>query len=130
MNHGESDSRRSSTSVRLSLPAPEHNGHSMVSVGNGDRVVMYPRGRGRGLSQVGRASKFLGEMCVVLLLVPDQETGIGGIDRNQAPVSVTCRVEPLVGATEDSVAFVSLDGRRVAEASCDRADDLAVPSRM
>jgi hypothetical protein len=78
MNHGESDSRRSSTSVRLSLPAPEHNGHSMVSVGNGDRVVMYPRGRGRGLTQVGRVSKFLGEMRVVLLLAPDQEIGVGG----------------------------------------------------
>ena len=53
MIQGESDSRRSSTSVRLSLPAPEHNEHSMVSVSNGDRVVMYPRDRGRGLTQVG-----------------------------------------------------------------------------
>jgi len=63
----------------------------------------------------------------VLLLAADQEAGIGGIDGDQAPVSVACRVEPFVGATSDSVAFVSHDGRRVAEASCDRADDFAVP---
>ena len=35
----------------------------MVSVGNGDRVVMHvSSGRGRGLTQVGSASKFLREM--------------------------------------------------------------------
>ena len=38
-------------------------------------------------------------------------------------------LEPLVGATGDSVAFVSLDGRRVAEASCDRADQSQFPSQ-
>ena len=32
--------RRSSTSVRFSLPAPKHNGHSIDSVGTGGRVVI------------------------------------------------------------------------------------------
>ncbi len=63
----------------------------------------------------------------MLLLAPHQETGIGGIDRDQVSVSIACRMEALVGATSDPVAFVSHDGRCVAETMSDRADDFPVP---
>jgi hypothetical protein len=79
----------------------------MVSVGNEDRAVMHvSSGRGRGLTQVGSASKFLREMRAVLLLAPDWELGVRGVDGEQGAVCVARGVKSLVGATGDAVALL------------------------
>jgi hypothetical protein len=52
-----------------------------------------------------------------------------GIDQDQIRASVARRVKAFVGATSDSVAFVSHDSRGIAEAMSGRAYDLRFPSR-
>ena len=68
----------------------------------------------------------LGIRSAVLLVAPDQQTGVGGIGRDQFPVNVACRAELLVGASGDLVVFVMNHSRCVAEACRYRADDPAV----
>ena len=66
---------------------------------------------------------FLREIAAVLLLAPDQETGIVGIDGKQFAAFVAGGVEPFIGATSDLVRLIADNGRCVAEASGDGRDD-------
>src|ERR1019366_4396041 len=128
--------RRSRTSVRFSLPSPKQRGHSMASVGIDNWVVMRsprfsssvgtPLGRQRNLTTKCReVSKVgaVGEAAVRLLLAPDQETGVRRIDGDQVPGAVPSGVELFTCPPGDLVLFVTDDGRRIAVAAGDRADD-------
>ena len=58
-----------------------------------------------------------------MLLLTDQKTGIGGIDRDQFPVFVAGGVESVVGAPGNFVVLVADNGSRVVETIGDRSDD-------
>jgi len=62
-----------------------------------------------------------------MLLLTDQQTGIGGIDRDQLPVFVAGGVESVVGTPGNFVVLVAGDGSCVVEAIGDRPDDLVLP---
>jgi len=68
-----------------------------------------------------------GNSQAVLLLAPNQQTGVGGIGRGQTTVLVTRGLKALADSPSDSVVFITNNTGRVAEASDDRAYDFAVP---
>jgi hypothetical protein len=75
---------------------------------------------------MGERVEVLGEVgSRVLLLAPDQQTGVGGTDRDQGPFTISCRGETVVGASGDLVSFVADYCARIVESSCDRTDDPA-----
>src|SRR5436190_7127212 len=79
--------RRSRISARFSLPAPEHKGHSIVSVGDRDRIGIFPSWWVCG-----------GVATTVLLLVLDQQTRIGSVTGDQDSTLIACSTEPFASA--------------------------------
>jgi len=69
----------------------------------------------------------VGEMAVRLFLAPDQETGVGSVDRDQLAMVIAGSVVPFAGTTREFVVLVADDGGRIAEAAGDRPDDPALP---
>lgn len=75
-----------------------------------------------GLSSRGS----VGDKWASRLLAPDQQAGVGGVDRHQFSLRIACRAETLGGASGDPVVCVTNHSRCVAEACCHRADDPAI----
>ena len=68
-----------------------------------------------------------------LLVLADQETGVGTVDRNQTAMLIASSVESLTGASIDVVLFVPNDClERTDVAAGDRTDDptLPVPNKL
>ena len=87
-------------------------------------MVMCPRG---GLFKEESVRVLWGDCAPCYFLRAIRRPGSEELTETRFPFTSRVVSKPFVGATSDSVAFVSHDGRRVAEASGDRADDFTVP---
>jgi hypothetical protein len=97
----------------------------MASVGIVDRVLRYPPRWNNG-GEVGLQAP-------LLLLPPDQETGICGVDRDEPAMFVAGRAELFARPSDDVFVLIPDECfKRARVPRCDRANDsaAAVPNEL